>query len=100
MRGVTVTEHWQHYLVEREGSEETQVTDEGGRVDFTERTVRAGMLSRLLGGAATFLGQGLNGKYGPYGSVVVWGTPKYETAVGVYNPETLPQAELVVHHIP
>jgi hypothetical protein len=50
VRQIKVTEHWQHYLVESEGHEEVRQTDESGRVDFPERSVRASVASRMFTG--------------------------------------------------
>ena len=97
VRDIRVTEHWQHYLVESEGHEEVLRTDESGRVDFPERTVRASIASRLLAKLRRFGSLGTPARSGPYASVVVWGSRDYETVVAVYQPEAPPQSEVVVH---
>jgi len=97
VRGIRVTEHWQHYLVESEGHEEVRQTDEGGGVDFPERTVRASFASRVLAKLRRFASLGTPARSGPYASVVVWGNRDYETAVAVYQAEALVQSEVVVH---
>ncbi|MDQ2855605.1 MAG: hypothetical protein M3R68_04695, partial [Acidobacteriota bacterium] len=38
---ISVTEHWQHYLLEAAGNEDARVTDRAGVVEFPARTVRA-----------------------------------------------------------
>src|SRR2546425_4066631 len=44
---IRVTEHWQHYLLESEGHEEMQKTNQNGLVDFPARTIRASLASRV-----------------------------------------------------
>ena len=44
---IRVTEHWQHYLLESEGHEEMQKTNQNGLVDFPTRTIRASLASRV-----------------------------------------------------
>lgn len=100
VRGIKVTEHWQHYLVESEGHEEVRQTDERGGVDFPERTVRASFVSRALGKMGRFGSLGTPARAGPYASVVVWGSRDYETVVAVYEPEAPLQSEVVVHRQP
>jgi hypothetical protein len=94
---IRVTEHWQHYLLESEGHEEMQKTDQSGLVDFPARTIRASLGSRILRTIINFARQGANAKSGPYASVVVWGSFDYETTVAVYQPEAPTQTEIVVH---
>ena len=97
VRDIKVTEHWQHYLVESEGHEEVLRTDEGGRVDFPERTVRASFASRAMGKVRRFGSSGTAARSDPYASVVVWGSRDYEIVVAVYQPEVPPQSEVVAH---
>jgi len=97
VRGIRVTEHWQHYLVESEGHEEVQPTDESGGVDFPERTVRASLVSRVLAKLRRFASLGTPARSGPYASIVVWGSRDYETAVAVYQSAAPLQNEVVVH---
>ena len=85
---IRVTEHWQHYLLESEGHEEMQKTNQNGLVDFPERTIRASLASRVMRTIFNFAGQGATAKTGPYASIVVWGSSDYETTVAVYQPDT------------
>ncbi len=94
---IRVTEHWQHYLLESEGHEERQKTDQNGLVDFPARTIRASVASRIIRTIIGFARQGANGKFGPYASIVVWGSADYETTVAVYQPEAPTKTEIVVH---
>ena len=94
---IRVTEHWQHYLLESEGHEEMQKTNQNGLVDFSERTIRTSLASRVMRTIFNFARQGANAKSGPYASIVVWGSSDYETTVAVYQPETPTQTEIVVH---
>jgi len=95
--GINVTEHWQHYLLESEGHEELRRTDESGVADFPARTIRAGIASRLIRKVVSFAREGDHARYDPYASMVVWGSRDHETAVTVYQPDTAPQVDIVVH---
>ena len=92
-RNLNVTEHWQHYTLESKGYDEILRPDESGTVDFPERIIRASIASRIVGAVKNFVSPG---KFGPYASIVVWGSRDYATAVAVYQPETSPQTEIVV----
>ncbi len=94
---IRVTEHWQHYLLESEGHEEMQKTNQNGLVDFPTRTIRASLASRVTRTIFNFAREGANAKSGPYASIVVWGSSDYETTVAVYTPETATQTDIVVH---
>lgn len=95
--GIKVTEHWQHYLLEAEGHEEVQQTDETGLADFPERNLRASMASRFNRRIRAFLRQGAQARSDPYASIVVWGSRDYQTAVATYESGTPPQTEIVIH---
>ena len=99
VRQIKVTEHWQHYLVESEGHEEVRQTDESGRVDFPERSVRASIVSRIINRLTGFASQGTKAKTEPYASIVVWGNRDYETVVAVFEPERPLQSEVLVHRL-
>jgi len=94
---IRVTEHWQHYLLESEGHEEMQKTNQNGLVDFPARAIRASLASRIMRTIFNFARPGANAKSGPYASVVVWGSSDYETTVAVYQPDTPTQTEIIVH---
>jgi hypothetical protein len=94
---IRVTEHWQHYLLESEGHEEMQKTNQNGLVDFSARTIRASLASRVIQTIINFARQGANAKSGPYASIVVWGSSDYETTVAVHQPDAPTQTEIVVH---
>ena len=93
---IRVTEHWQHYLLESEGHEEMQKTNQNGLVDFPARTIRASLASRVLRTIFNFARQGANARLDAYASIVIWGNAGYETTVAVYQPETPTQTEIVV----
>jgi len=94
---ISVTEHWQHYLLESAGHEEAHRTDETGMADFPARTVRASVVSRALDMLINISREGAKAKLDPYASLVVWGSREHETAVASYKPGTPPQTEVVVH---
>ena len=93
---IRVTEHWQHYLLESEGHEEMQKTNQNGLVDFPARTIRASLASRVLRTIFNFARQGANARLDAYASIVIWGNAGYETTVAVYQPEAPTQTEIVV----
>lgn len=95
--GINVTQHWQHYLIESEGHEENRKTDESGLVEFPARKVRASLITRLVDSVLNLAGQGRSAKFGPYASLVVWGSREHETAVATYTPGAQPQSEVIVH---
>lgn len=90
-----VTEHWQHYLIESAGHEETRQTDEAGFVDFPARKVRASLVTRFADGVRNLISEGKEAKFGPYASIVIWGGGN-ETAVASYKPGSQPQSEVIV----
>lgn len=100
VRGINVTEHWQHYLLESTAHEELQRTGNDGIVKFPDRAIRASLLRRLLATLDRLDETGSKAKSEPYASVVVWGSKLHETGVAVYHLEQAPQAEIVVHTTP
>lgn len=97
VREINVTEHWQHYLLENSGHEELRRTAEDGTVNFPRRTIRAGLLRRLLATVGRIAREGTQGKREPYASVVVWGSRNHTPSVAVYDQEQAPLSEIVVH---
>lgn len=97
VRGINVTEHWQHYLVESSGHEDLRQTGADGSVSFPERSIRASLLRRFLATIVRLTRRGTEAKREPFASVVVWGSKLHETTVAVYNEERPPQSEVVVH---
>ena len=100
VRGIKVTEHWQHYLLESSGHEEVRQAGDDGRVSFPERAIRASLAGRLLATIVRLTRSGTEAKREPYASVVVWGSNSHETAVAVYNEGQSPQSEVAVHTTP
>ena len=99
VRGIKVTEHWQHYLLEASGHEDPRTTNEEGRVGFPARSIRASLLRRLLARIGKVRSQGDRGRIYPYGSVVVWGSKEHATTVAVHPEGELPQAEITVQRL-
>ena len=96
VREINVTEHWQDYLLESEGHEEVQTTNQDGLVSFGARTIRASVTRRLLARIGKF---GSNDTRAVrYGAVVVWGRKDYETTVAVYQGD-VPSAEIRVQRL-
>jgi hypothetical protein len=96
VRGIKVTEHWQHYLLEANGHEDLRTTNEEGRVGFPARNIRASLLGRLLARIGKIGNQGDPGRKDPYGSIVVWGSKEHATTVAIHREGQLPQAEIMV----
>jgi len=99
VRGINVTEHWQHYLIESDGHEEMRQTDESGIVAFPARTVRAGLVTRWVDAVLNVVQQREKARFDPYASLVIWGSRDHETAVAVYTPATAPQDKVIIHRI-
>lgn len=98
--GISVTEHWQHYLLESYGHEDVRQTEPDGRVGFPERAIRASLLRRFLATINRIGKSGTAAKRKPYASVVVWGSKLHETGVAVYHPEQKAESQVVVHTTP
>jgi hypothetical protein len=94
--GISVTQHWQHYLIESDGHEEARKTDASGMVDFPARKIRASLITRFIDLILNLVREGKGAKFGPYASVVVWGSRDYDTAVASYTPGTQPQTDVIV----
>lgn len=99
VRGIKVTEHWQHYLLEDRGHEDPRITSDEGRVGFPDRSIRASLLGRLFARMGKIGSQGDRARTDPYGSVVVWGRKDHVTTVAVHPEGKLPQAEITVQRL-
>src|SRR4030095_11958829 len=71
--GAFVRQIWQHYSVESTRHEQDAPTDANGYVSFPERTVRASILSRVLGAIVNMLTRGVHAGYGPHTYVIAYG---------------------------
>ncbi len=98
VREINVTEHWQDYLLEPDGHEELQSTNQGGLVSFETRNIRAGLVRRLFAQISKFGRRDDRGRPVRYGAVVVWGKKEYETTVAVYQGD-VPPAEIRVQRL-
>ena len=96
VRGIKVTEHWQHYLLEASGHEDPRTTNEEGRVGFPARSIRVSLLGRLLARMGKIGTHGDPGRIDPYASVVVWGSKDHSLTVAVHREGELPQPEIKV----
>ena len=99
VRVINVTEHWQHYLLESSGHEELRQTGDDGMVNFPDRTIRAGLLRRLLATVGRLTKEGTHAKRQSYASVVVWGSKDHSTTVAVYQDNQMPPAEIIAHSL-
>jgi hypothetical protein len=100
VRAINVTEHWQHYMFEREGHEELRQSGDDGMVKFPDRAIRASLLRRFAATLARLDKTGPEARSDPYASVVVWGSKSHSVNVAVYHPEQGPQSVVVVHTTP
>jgi len=94
--GINVTQHWQHYLLETEGHEERQITNNSGQVSFHERTIRASLLRRILVRLRKVGKSGVAGRTDPYASIVVWGSRDHQVQTAVYPQQGSPPDEVIV----
>ena len=93
---INITEHWQHWLFEKNAHDDWRKPGLDGRVSFPERTMRSSLLNRLVTRVQKRATEGRYAKVEPAASVVVWG--KYhQTTVAVYRIGELPQSEIIVH---
>ena len=98
VREIKVTEHWQHYLLESDGHQETQTTTQDGLVSFDLRSIRASITRRLLARIGKFGSHDARVRTDQYGAVVVWGNKSYETTVAVFQGE-IPSVEIRVQRV-
>jgi len=99
VREINVTEHWQNYLLESEGHEKAQMTNQDGLVNFDTRPIRASIARRLISRISKLGNHDNRGRPIRYGAVVVWGSKNYETTVAVYPGEGAPQPEVRVQRL-
>jgi hypothetical protein len=94
---INVTEHWQHWLFEKDAHDDLRKPGPDGRVSFPERTMRTSLLNRLLTRVHRRATEGRDAKVEPAASIVVWGSKNHQITVAVYRIGELPQSEIVVH---
>lgn len=99
VREIRVTEHWQDYLLEAAGHEDARTTNEDGRVGFPARSIRAGLVSRLLARMKKLTRSGNQARTDPYAAIVIWGSRDHQTTVSVHQGEGLPPPEVVVQRV-
>ena len=99
VRDVNVTEHWQHFLLERSSHEEVRRVQENGAVSFPERTIRASLVRRGMATIGRIKRDGWRARRSPAASVVVWGNKDYATTVAVYFPSASPPSHVMVSAI-
>jgi hypothetical protein len=95
--GITVTQHWQHYLIETEGHEEVKTTNAAGDVSFPARTVRACLLTRLFRFIRSLGRTGVERRRDAYASVVIWGSKDHVLTTFVRDPDAALPDKIVVH---
>ena len=94
--GINVTQHWQHYLLETDGHEERQITNDSGQVSFRDRKIRASLLRRILVRLRKTGKSGVAGRTDPYASIVVWGSRDHQVQTAVYAQQGSPPDEVIV----
>ena len=99
VRDVSVTEHWQHFLLEASSHEEMRRVQDNGAVSFPERTIRASLVRRGIATIGRIKQDGWRARRSPGASIVVWGNAGYATTVEVYVPSELPQSHVMVPSI-
>lgn len=93
---INVTEHWQHFLLEKSSQEDVRRVGDNGMVSFPVRNIRASLLRRGIATIDRIKNDGWRARRSPAASVVVWGNKDYATTVAVYNPNDLPQSHIIV----
>ncbi len=96
---IKVTEHWRHYLLENEGHEELQLSNEAGKVNFPARMIRANLLTRALAYVGKMVRSGAAGRRDRYAAIVVWGSPNHSVATMTHIPEHAPPETIVVQRL-
>ena len=99
VREVNVTEHWQHFLLEKSSHEDVRQVGDNGVVSFPVRNIRASLVRRGLATIGRIQTDGWRARRSPAASVVVWGNKSYATTVAVYNGSELPQSHVIVPSI-
>lgn len=98
VRGINVTEHWQHHPVESSEHEEVQRTNQDGFVSFDIRTFRASLARRLFA-RLNAARQRPRSRTEPYGAIVAWGSKAHATTVAVYQENEMPAPEVRVQRL-
>ena len=93
---INITEHWQHWLFEKDAHDDLRRPGPDGRVSFPERTMRTSILNGLVTRVHRRVTEGRYAKIEPAASVVVWGSKNHETTVAVYRIGELPPSEIIV----
>ncbi len=96
---INVTEHWQHWLFEKNAYSDEQRPGMDGHVSFPERTMRTSLLNRLLTTVRRRASEGRQAKLEPAASVVAWGSKDHETTVAVYRKGEMLPSQIVVHSL-
>lgn len=96
---IRVTEHWRHYLLEKEGHEELQLSNEAGKVSFAPRTIRASLLRRVFASLYTLTRSGTAGRTDRYGAIVAWGSPNHSVSTMTLIPEHAQPETIVVQRL-
>lgn len=73
VRGALAREYWQHDSLESKSHEQDSRTDEDGYVTFPAKTIRASLLSRMVGPIGNMFAQGVHASNGPHAYVLAWG---------------------------
>lgn len=96
VKDINVTEHWQHFLLEKSSHEDVRRVGDNGVVSFPVRNIRASLVRRGIATIGRIKSDGWRARRSPAASVVVWGNKSYATTVAVYNHSDLPQSHVVV----
>ena len=98
VRGINVTEHWQHHPVDSSEHEEVQRTNQDGFVSFDIRTFRASLARRLFA-RLSVVRERTRRKTEPYGAIVAWGSKAHAPTVAVYQENEMPPPEIRVQRL-
>jgi hypothetical protein len=96
LRGVLVSEQWQHYSIETEGHEAETRTDKDGYIAFPRRSIRASLLIRAMGPVRNTLSTGVHSSLGRSSYLIVFTGYEHVTENAYYRPgEPLPRTVVI-----
>jgi hypothetical protein len=72
LRGAFVRQVWQDYTLESSSHKQDAQTDGSGYVSFPERTIKASLLSRMLGAIMKGISLNVHASYGPSAYILAY----------------------------
>ena len=94
IKGALVRQNWQNYSLEGLGHRQDLQTSADGRVSFARLTIRANLISRVLGPFCNVLTQGVHASFGPHVQMQI-----LDEGISNDNETTEPRPDEVVYRI-